>query len=117
MGVHANRSPRAAPFPAPNAAGIFPRVTTHDETLDEIAARQHDAERQAARVTRRDLALTALACVAWCLAGLGLVAWAFHTTDEESGRLAFSLGVGGGNAGIIFTCLAAYRRGEQRGDW
>jgi hypothetical protein len=92
-------------------------MPTHEDVLDDMAARQHAAERDAARVTRRDLAMTALACVGWCVVALALLAWAFHTTDEESGRLAFALGVGSGNAGIIFTCLAAYRRGEQRGDW
>ena len=89
----------------------------HDALLDDIAVRQRETEREAARVTRRDLVLTALACVGWCLVALALLGWAFHTTDADTGRLAFALGVGTGNAGIIFTCLAAYRRGEERGDW
>ena len=117
MDFHGNRSPRAAPFPTRGTACIFTIVSTHDETLQQITASHHEAERLAARATRRDLALTALLCAAWCIAGLALVGWAFHTTDEDAGRLAFVLGVGGGNAGIIFTCLAAYRRGEERGDW
>jgi hypothetical protein len=96
-------------------------MPTHDEMLDgmldEMAARQYAAERDAARVTRRDLLLTALACFGWCVVALALIGWSAHTTDEGYGRMAFALGLGAGNAGIIFTCLAAYRRGEQRGDW
>jgi hypothetical protein len=65
----------------------------------------------------RDYALTAVKCLGWCGVGLFLIAWAVHTTDETLGRAAFYVGIGVGNVGIIYTLLAAYRRGEKRGDW
>jgi hypothetical protein len=46
-----------------------------------------------------------------------LIAWSAHTTDEVLGHAAFWGGLGLGNSGIIYTLLAAYRRGEKRGDW
>ena len=76
------------------------------------------AERELARRdTLRDLAFTALQCVGWVALGLFLVAWALHTTSATWGRIAFLSGIAIGNGGWIFTMLAAYRRGERRGDW
>jgi hypothetical protein len=49
--------------------------------------------------------------------GLYLLGWSVHTTDDRYGWLAFYAGLILGNAGIVFTLLGAYRRGEQRGDW
>ncbi len=87
------------------------------EIREELSRRHFEAHRQAERDTRADLIRTALACWGWCLLGIGSIAWSFHTTDETLGRAAFWTGIGTGNAGMIFTLLAAYRRGEQRGDW
>jgi len=84
---------------------------------DEMAARHRAAHERADRERTRDLALTAVQCVAWVLAGLALIGWAFHTTSMTWGRIAFLSGIAVGNGGWIFTILAAYRRGEQRGDW
>lgn len=64
-----------------------------------------------------DYVVTALTCVVWCGIGVFLIAWSAHTTDTVLGYAAFWGGLGIGNAGIIFTLLAAYRRGEKRGDW
>jgi hypothetical protein len=94
-----------------------PRRPTRQELLEAMAvARRREAE-VADRIRRRDLVRTALECVAWCAAGLFSMGWAFHTTDEFAGRVAFLVGVGAGNAGILFALLSAYRRGERRGDW
>jgi hypothetical protein len=87
------------------------------ELLDGMAAARRREAEAADRVRRRDLARTALECVAWCAAGLACMGWAFHTTDPVAGRAAFYVGVGAGNAGILFSLLAAWRRGERRGDW
>lgn len=87
------------------------------ELREEMARRRAEEKVEADRLTRRDLALTALRCLAWAAGGLYLVAWSVHTTDQALGRAAFWAGLGGGNAGIIFSLLAAYRRGERRGDW
>ena len=84
---------------------------------DEMARKRAEEKVEADRVTRRDMLLTALQCLFWCAAGVFLLGWSVHTTDRTLGTGAFWAGLGVGNAGIIFTLLAAYRRGEKRGDW
>ena len=83
----------------------------------EMAVRDREALAHAAGDTRRDLARTALHCTGWVALGLFLVLWSFHTTSLTWGRIAFLSGIAIGNGGWIFTMLAAYRRGEARGDW
>jgi hypothetical protein len=92
-------------------------MPTRAELLKEIARRNAEEAVEARRITRRDLTLTALQCVAWAGAGIFLILWSAHTTDLTLGRAAFYAGVGVGNGGWIFTALAAYARGEKRGDW
>ena len=87
------------------------------ELLEEMSLRRAVAEEEADHLRNRDLLRSALACVAWCTIGLFLIMWSAHTTDLLYGKIAFFAGLGIGNGGIIFTLLAAWRRGEQRGDW
>lgn len=87
------------------------------ELYEKIEARGVAEREEASRDTVRDLAVTALVCVGWALAGIALIALSAHTSSLFYGRLAFYSGVGLGNAGVIFTVLGAYRRGEKRGDW
>ena len=88
-----------------------------DDIRDQIARRNDAAHREALRDTRRDHVRTALACWGWCLLGLGFIALSFRLTDVTIAEALFWSGLGIGNAGIIFTLLGAYRRGEKRGDW
>ena len=86
--------------------------------ISEDLQRRHLAEhREAERDKRWDYARTALQCWGWCILGLALIAWSVHTTNETLGRAAFWAGAGIGNAGMIFSILGLYRRGEARGDW
>ena len=87
------------------------------ELYEEIQKRGVREREEASRETFRDLGRTALLCLAWSVAGIACIAWSAHTTDLFAGRLAFYGGLGMGNAGVIFTLLGAYRRGERRGDW
>lgn len=87
------------------------------ELREAIAARARRERELAQGDTLRDLLVTVLQCFGWVAIGLFLVAWAFHTTSETWGRIAFLSGIAIGNGGWIFTMLAAYRRGEKRGDW
>jgi hypothetical protein len=87
------------------------------ELLEEMGRAREIAEREADRVRRRDMIRTGALCVVWMLLGLYLIGWSMHTTDERYASAAFYAGWIIGNAGIIFTLLDAYRRGEQRGDW
>jgi hypothetical protein len=92
-------------------------MTTVREKLDAMAEREEAANVQASRDRRRDLALTALACLGWSALGIFCILWSAHTTDYTYGTIAFYGGAGVGNAGIIFSLAGAYRRGEKRGDW
>jgi hypothetical protein len=81
-------------------------------------ARRHESPHTTARGdSRHHLVRTALACWGWAVTGLGFVAWALTTTHQGLAEIAFWAGLAIGNGGVIFTLLAAYRRGEQRGDW
>ena len=89
-----------------------PRAILEDEPEPNAAdTDDSDAER------RRDFLRSAVACIAWAGCGMFGVAWSVHTTDVALGRAAFFAGLGVANGGVIFTLLAAYRRGERRGDW
>lgn len=88
-----------------------------DHLLDELE-RKHAGEAEAAdRDRRRDMLLTGVRCLGWSALGIACILWSAHTTSMAYGRMAFFAGVGIGNGGIIWTLLAAYRRGERRGDW
>ena len=66
---------------------------------------------------RADLLATAGACIGFAAIGAFCVMWSFHTKEYALGRAAFFAGIGIANGGVVFTLLAAYRRGERRGDW
>lgn len=87
------------------------------EMLEELGRKRREESVLANRDKLHDLAFTALLCWLWALAGLACIAWSLHTTVLWLGRAAFWGGLAIGNAGIVFTLLGAYRRGEQRGDW
>ena len=74
----------------------------------------------AARITARLRLIAALKCIAWCWfwAGLGLflLGWSFHTTDYQRGLVAYWLGLGVGNGGVLFSLVAYWRGAEDRGD-
>jgi hypothetical protein len=84
---------------------------------DELQRKRKEEYRQAERDRSRDLFRTGVSCVVWCVAGLVVFAFAFHTTDPVFAEVyrwgAYIVTYGG-----IFTTLArAYLRGERRGDW
>jgi hypothetical protein len=88
------------------------------ELLESLeAAARESASVAADRERRRDLFRATLQCLTWSAVGLACIGWGFHSTDAELGRVVFVGGVGAANAGIIFTILGAYRRGERRGHW
>ena len=49
--------------------------------------------------------------------GVCAILWSAHTTSRLYGLMAFWGGLALGNGGMLFTLMAAYRRGEERGDW
>lgn len=84
------------------------------EELQEKRAAEH---RRAGRDTRRDLLRTGAWCLVWCVLGLVVFAFAFHTTDPTWAEI-FRWGANVVTyAGISVTLARAYLRGERRGDW
>jgi hypothetical protein len=92
-------------------------MPTRRELYEAIGREREAAELEANRARRRDLVRAGALCVVWMLVGVYLLGWSVHTTDERYGWLAFYGGLIVGNGGMVFTLLAAYRRGEERGDW
>lgn len=86
-------------------------------TPEERAAQLRVEERATTRDIRRGYVQAILGCVAWLVAGLGLVGWALHTTDPAWGEIAFLSGLIVGYAGITFTLARFYLRGEEAGWW
>jgi hypothetical protein len=84
---------------------------------DELARKRAEEHERAEGDKRRALALAGLQCVAWSAIGIFSILWSAHTTSVTYGKVAFYGGIGLGNGGVMFTLLAAYRRGERRGDW
>lgn len=84
---------------------------------DELIARREAEHRRATSDTFRDLAKTSLQMVGWVLAGWTFIAFSVHTTNEIVGRILWWTGLAVWIPGVLFALLAAYRRGERRGDW
>ena len=87
------------------------------EEYERIGRERAEAEREARRETWRDLARTLLAVVGWCGLGLAIMFFAWYVNDRVLGKAFLWGGMGVGYAGMAYTLLAAYRRGERRGDW
>lgn len=82
----------------------------------QIESRQR-SEREATRETRRDLVRTCGHILFWVACGMVLIGLALHTPDPGIGRVFWLAGQAVWLSGVLFALLAAYRRGEQRGDW
>jgi len=84
---------------------------------EELQAKRQEEHRSAKRDTGRDLFWTGVLCIVWCVGGLVVFAFAFHTTDPLHAEIfrwgAYIVTYGG----ISATLARAYLRGERRGDW
>jgi hypothetical protein len=85
--------------------------------VDELGRKRAQEHEAASRDTRREIRRSAALVVLWSALGIAFVLTSFAVSDLTLGRILFWTGVGAGNGGMLFTLLAAYRRGEKRGDW
>lgn len=83
----------------------------------EQVERNAALERQARRDYWRDILRTMLHIAFWVAAGLALLGAALHTHDAAIGRVLWLAGQTVWLSGVLFSLLAAYRRGTRRGDW
>jgi len=84
---------------------------------EELQQKRDQEHRAAERDRSRDLLRAGVMCVVWCVSGLVVFAFAFHTTDPLLAEVfrwgAYIVTYGG----IAATLARAYLRGERRGDW
>lgn len=83
----------------------------------ELIAKHEEAHRASTGDTFRDLLLTCGHLAFWVACGLVLLGMALHTTDPSWGHIMWLAGHAVWIPGVLFSLLAAYRRGEKRGDW
>lgn len=84
---------------------------------DEQIVQHERDERAARRDYWRDMGRTAVHLALSVAAGLALIGWSFHSTDETVAPLLWLAGQGIWLCGVLWSLLAAYRRGHARGDW
>ena len=89
-----------------------------NKKLYQELQQKHEADHVAAERERRwSLIRSGIACLVWALLGLVCYGFAFHTTDMGMAKIyqwgAYVITYGG----VSFTCLRAYRKGVERGDW
>jgi hypothetical protein len=87
------------------------------EYRDGLIERHEIDERAARRETWRDMLRTIGHLAFWVLCGLALFGFAFHTSDHSIGMIFWYAAHAVWIGGVTFSLLAAYRRGERRGDW
>jgi hypothetical protein len=86
-------------------------------SYDELIARSEAAHRAAQSDAVRDMLKTCGHMVFWVLAGWTFIGLAAHSTNETVGWILYWTGLAVWIPGVLFSLLAAYRRGEKRGDW
>ena len=84
------------------------------ELYEEMARRNAVLEKEAERRDRWSLAAVGLACIGWSALGILLIGWSLHLRDVQFARVVFWAGLLVGNAGILYTLLAAYARRGRR---
>ncbi len=84
---------------------------------DEMVASAAHAHGAARSETVRDLFRTCGHMVFWVLCGWVLIGFSALTTDVLLGWVLYWAGITVWIPGVLFSLLAAYRRGETRGDW
>lgn len=60
---------------------------------------------------RREERILRGSCLLWALLGILCMAWGFHTTDLEYGKMGLYVGVLVGNGGVLVSLLSAHNRG------
>lgn len=87
------------------------------EYQDELTRRREQEHRLAERERLGDLARTCAQMIGCVLLGWLVIALSVHTRDQLTGRVLWWTGITVWIPGVLWTLLAAYRRGEKRGDW
>lgn len=81
--------------------------------MEDRAAAERDAQRETRLAWLRVLGEIAV----WTIAGLTGIGLAWHSQDFGVGKAWWWSGATIWVGGVTTSVLAAYRRGEERGDW
>ena len=84
---------------------------------DELIESHERAHSAARNETLRDLIKTCGHMLFWVLSGWVFIGLSAHTADPSLGWVFYWSGFTVWIPGVLFSLLAAYRRGEKRGDW
>ena len=86
------------------------------EIQEELERKRREEHQQAERDAFWANVRTALMCVVWSAAGLGVMAFGLHTNDPEIGGIAWKGGMVVGYGGILFTIVRWHTKAKDRGD-
>lgn len=84
---------------------------------ERIGREREQASREADRDSRLDLLRVCAEMVGWTVLGLLLAGMAFRVTDYSVGLVFLYAGMVVNIGGVAWAIVAAYLRGERRGDW
>lgn len=84
---------------------------------ERIGREREQASRESDRVYRRELLRVCLEILVWTIAGCLIAAFAFHVNDRDTGLIFLYGGMVVNVGGVLASCLFAYQRGQERGDW
>ncbi|MEP7383648.1 MAG: hypothetical protein ABI910_18325 [Gemmatimonadota bacterium] len=87
------------------------RLPTPAERALDLAARERELRREIRWVYARAV----LFCLGWLAIALAAIAWAVHSSDEQSAAIAFWGGLLVGNGGILGTLFLTYSRALAEG--
>ena len=84
---------------------------------ERIGREREQAGREADRVYRRELVRVCAQMFGWTAAGVVIAAFAFRAHDRDPGMIFLYAGMVVNWGGVLWSIVAAYVRGEARGDW
>jgi len=84
---------------------------------ERIGRERDQASREADRAYRRELLRVCLEILVWTVIGCVLAGFAFHVRDRDTGLIFLYAGMLVNIGGVFLSCLLAYHRGQERGDW
>ena len=85
--------------------------------LERIGRERLAATREADRIARWAMARICAELMGWSVLGAFVMLSGLAVTSEELGQILFVGGMGLAYTGMFISGLAAYRRGQERGDW
>jgi hypothetical protein len=84
---------------------------------ERIGGERDAASRETDRLYRWELVRVCAVMFGWMVLGIVIAGFGFRAHDHETGMIYIYAGMVINSAGVLWTIVRAYRRGEERGDW